>query len=141
MRDIGHSFHSDDSCVNICPNDDPDQRDSIYVTGPSGTGKSTWIGQFIAEYKLKYPKRKVILFSAKPSDPVLDAHHVIRIPVDYENMVANPVELDELEKSLTLFDDIDQFGDKEVQHGIYKLRDQILEVGRSKGISIITVSH
>ena len=48
--DIGTSFHSDEYVVNVIPTDDPDQRDSIYVTGPSGSGKSCWISKFIGEY-------------------------------------------------------------------------------------------
>ena len=51
-------------------------------------------------------------------------------------MVDDPIKLDELAKTLVIFDDIDQITDKNIQNAVWNLRDRILEVGRSKGISI-----
>ena len=138
--DLGKSFHDDDCIFRIVPTDDPDQRDSIYITGPSGSGKSTFVSNFIEEYLRKYPERQIIVFSGKPSDPSLDKWDPLRVPLDYQ-IVDDPVDLDELEQSLVIFDDIDQLGDKHIQNAVWNLRDRILEVGRSKGISICTVSH
>ena len=138
--DIGDSFQSDEYHFNIVPTNDPDQRDSIYVTGPSGSGKSCWIAQFIAEYNDVYPDRDVVVFSAKNEDPALDQFDVIRIPLN-EGLVNEPVELEELKNSLVIFDDIDQLSPKDLQEAVWKLRDKILEVGRSLGISICTVAH
>ena len=138
--DIGTSFHSDEYVVNVIPTDDPDQRDSIYVTGPSGSGKSCWISKFIGEYRERYPDRDIIVFSGKEEDPALDEWNVQRVPLD-EELVDNPVGLEELENTLVVFDDIDQIGTKAVQDAVWKLRDKILELGRSKGISICTVAH
>ena len=56
-------------------------------------------------------------------------------------MVDDPISLDELANSLVVFDDIDQITDKNIQNAVWNLRDRILEVGRSKGISICVVAH
>ena len=138
--DLGKSWKDDNCICKIIPTDDPDQRDSIYITGPSGSGKSTFVAQFIGEYKKKFPKRLVYLFSSKEEDPALDKFKPLRVPLN-DGMVADPIVLDELEKSLVVFDDIDQIGNKALQNAVWGLRDQILELGRSKGISICTVAH
>ena len=138
--DIGKDFYDENAIVKLIPTDDPDQRDSIYICGPSGSGKSTFVSSFIEEYIIKYPKRQIVLFSAKPSDPALDKYQPIRIPLN-DDLVTDPIKLEELEHSLVIFDDIDQISDKHIQKAVWNLRDRILEVGRSLGISICTVSH
>jgi GTPase SAR1 family protein len=138
--DMGNQFKDDNCLCKIIPTDDPDQRDSIYITGPSGSGKSTFVSQFMEEYRKKYPDRPIWLFSSKPDDPALDVHHPDRVPLT-DHMVDEPITLDELEQSLVIFDDIDQIRDKAIQNAVWGLRDSILELGRSKGISICTVSH
>ena len=112
----------------------------MYVAGPSGSGKSTFISQFIEEYKERYPERDVVLFAGKSEDPVLDKWGPLRVKMDM-NLVEEPMELEELRNSLVIFDDADQITDKYVQAAVWKLRDQILEIGRSLGISVCTVAH
>ena len=138
--DLGKDFYHENAAVQIIPTEDPDQRDSIYITGPSGSGKSVYVSNFIAEYKKRYPKRNIILISGKDSDPALDKYKIGRIPID-ETLVEDPINLDEMVNSLVIFDDIDQLGNKKIQDAVWHLRDKILEVGRSRGISICSVAH
>jgi Cdc6-like AAA superfamily ATPase len=138
--DLGKHFHDDNGIFSIIPTDDPNQRDSIYITGPSGSGKSYFVSNFISEYKKRYPKREVILFSAKDEDPALDKYKPGRIKLTDE-MAEDPIDLKELENTLVVFDDIDQIGNKKIQDAVWNLRDRILEVGRSLQISICTVAH
>jgi len=70
-----------------------------------------------------------LLDHGKEEDPALDEWNVKRVPLD-EELVENPVELEELENTLVIFDDIDQIGKKSVQGAVWKLRDKILELGR-----------
>ena len=137
--DLGKHISGCDA-VRILPTEDKNQRDSIMICGPSGAGKSVFVSQFMDEYIHKYPERNIVLFSMKPEDKALDRYKPMRIPLD-EDLVDDPVKLNELENSLVIFDDIDQITNKDVQNAVWNLRDRILEVGRSKGISICTVSH
>lgn len=138
--DLGKHYKMDDSIFKIYPTQDKDQRDSIYITGPAGSGKSTFISQFIEEYIKLYPKRSVVLFSNKSEDKALDKYKPLRIPLNFD-LVDDPIELDELEKSLVIFDDIDQITNKQIREAVFNLRDRCLEEGRSKGISVCSVSH
>lgn len=138
--DLGSHFKINDGLLKIYPTEDPKQIDSVYVTGPAGSGKSYFCSEFIEEYKKRYPKRPIILFSNKPEDEILDQWNPMRIPLN-KNLVIDPIELEELEESLVVFDDIDQITDKDIQNAVWKLRDQILEVGRAKQISTCIVAH
>lgn len=138
--DLGKSYEINDGTIQIIPTNEKQYRDSLYVTGCAGSGKSYFCGMFINEYLKKYPKRKVIVFSNKKEDPSLDKYKPIRIPLTY-NLVDDPVELDELEKSIVIFDDIDQIIDKHVREAVWNLRDRCLEEGRSKEITVCSVAH
>lgn len=137
---LGKHYKIDDGILKLIPTNDPNQRDSIYCCGPSGSGKTTMISQFVEEYRKVYPKNPLIVISNKPKDYILDKFIPIRIRID-ENLINDPVSLDELEDSLVIFDDIDQIQDKNIQNAVWNLRDRILEEGRSKQISICTVAH
>lgn len=137
---VGTEYKTNDGVFSLCCNNDPNQRDSIYITGPSGSGKSTFIGNFIKEYIKRNPTNDIVLFSMKDEDPALDPYHPMRIKID-RGLIDDPIDLAELENSLVIFDDIDQIGDKKLQNAVHNLRDRILEVGRSKNISICTVAH
>lgn len=57
-------------------------RDVLYISGMSGSGKSTQIGKFIGEYNRIFPNNKVYVFSRFTEDPALDKHDIIRIILD-----------------------------------------------------------
>ena len=137
---IGREINLEDGVMTIVPTDDPNQVDFIYITGPSGSGKSTFIGDFAHQYLKAFPSRRIILFSAKKEDEVLDKYRPIRI-LPTMNLVNDPIKLEELEDSLCIFDDCDTIEDRKVQEYIHKLRDKLLEEARSKRVSVCTVSH
>lgn len=49
--------------------------------------------------------------------------------------------LNVLENSIVIFDDIDVISDDETREEMRKLRDDLLETGRDRGISVIATSH
>jgi hypothetical protein len=129
----------DNSRFQVLPNIDK-ERDAIYVSGMSGAGKSTWIANWIMEYKKLYPEREVWLFSRKKEDPVLDKAGVNRIPIDDELLEEPHLGMEEFKQSLVIFDDCD-ICDKKYKDVLIKLRDEILEGGRSINVSCIITSH
>jgi len=47
-------------------------REVIYVSAPSGAGKSTWISKYCNNYLRMYPDNRVILLSRLEDDKALD---------------------------------------------------------------------
>jgi energy-coupling factor transporter ATP-binding protein EcfA2 len=121
-----------------------EQVDKIYICGPGGCGKTTWIRQYISLFKKKYPKSEVLLFSSKDHDKKIDDLGVKRLDIDDE-VLQNPFTMQELSKMsspvLTIFDDIENFGNKKINIEIARLRDEILTNGRSYGIFCLYVHH
>lgn len=131
------------------------------INGAAGSGKSFLASLIIKAYQTIFPDAKVYLFSQKEYDQPLDELGVIRVPIN-ENI--NQDIIKELEDCLCIFDDIDMLPDVQVEREIItmrgekeikkvktekvslskqtqNLRDTILEVGRSKHISVIAMSH
>lgn len=116
------------------------ERTVFYISGMSGSGKSTLTGQLISIYKKLYPKNKIIVFSNKSSDPALDKHNPLRMKLN-EELLNDPISLNELKNSLVVFDDIDCIPNKKIDAEIARLRDLILQQGRSYKISFVYISH
>jgi hypothetical protein len=58
--------------------------EKIYVSAPSGAGKSTWCGNWLAEFKKMFKDDDIFVFSTIDYDKVLDKHDPIRISLDEE---------------------------------------------------------
>lgn len=116
------------------------ERTVFYVSGMSGSGKSTLAGQLISVYQKIYPNNKVIVFSNKDKDEALDKYKPFRINID-EDLLSDPITLNELKQSLVIFDDIDCIPNKKLDAEISRLRDLILQQGRSFKTSFVYISH
>jgi hypothetical protein len=116
------------------------ERSVFMVTGMSGSGKSTYTGELINSYQKMYPKNEVFVFSNKNEDPALDKYDIKRLPID-EDLLDEPINLDELANSLVVFDDIEGNPDKKINTEMDRLRDLILQQGRSYKISFVYISH
>jgi len=125
---------------NIVPVPDINRRATIYVTGPSGSGKSTWISNYTAEFKKLFPEKEIILFSRKGDDEVLDKLGPKRMILD-ESLADDPISPDELKHKLVIFDDTDTIPQKKIRDAVTHMKNDILEVGRSYDINIITSAH
>jgi hypothetical protein len=121
--------------------DDTKERQVFMVAGMSGSGKSTYTAELCKTYHKQYPKNKIILFSNKPSDPVFDKlRFVQRIIID-EDLLKEPITLNELEKSLVIYDDVEYSTNKDIDKELDRIRDLILQQGRSYKTSFIYISH
>jgi hypothetical protein len=126
--------------IEIIPNNKA--REVLYITGPSGSGKSYYASKYVEKFCEIFDKSKVLLFSRKTSDPAFDENKRIqRIPIDDELCNAN---IDILsvckENTLLIFDDIDSL-DKKYWECVAKLMYDILEVGRSYKLYCVITSH
>jgi len=127
-----------DGKLQVLPNNDIIEK--IYISAPSGAGKSTYIGRWIAEFKKSHRDDPVYVFSSIDSDKEIDKYDPIRINLD-EDLLDEPLQPDELEKSLCVFDDTDTIRDKPIKQYLEVLRDWLLECGRHFKIRLLISSH
>lgn len=114
-----------------------------YVAGPSGSGKSHYVGNYIEMFKKQHKNAQVWLFSRVDDDKALDKHNIKRIALDdglLEDPI-NPAELSEGKPTLVIFDDVDTIRDKDIRAEVLRLRDDILETGRHENITSISTNH
>ncbi len=117
------------------------KRNVQYIFGMSGSGKSTWIGNYVAEWLLQNPGRPVFVISRKAED---DAFH--GIPTKYiivdDSIVTEPLSVDDLpDDCMTIWDDIDSIQPKKVNEAVQGFLRDVLEVGRARNINAIVSSH
>lgn len=121
---------------------DKEQNDRIYICGKSGSGKSFhFIRPYIIEYHSMYPKNKILLFSSKVKDRALDdLKYMSRVIVD-DDLLENPIEITQLEGTLCIFDDIEDFPKKTITKAVLKLLEELLRNGRSQNTFILYTHH
>jgi len=110
-----------------------------YVCGPSGSGKSYFIGNYLKEYRKMFRKSPIIVISPIDEDPALDKCDIIRLDLD-DYLLDNPLTLEELEKCMVVFDDTEN-EKGEMKQNLDTLRDNILIRGRHSQTRMIYVSH
>ena len=128
----------------ILPRHEKDQVDSIQITGPQGCGKSTWIRDYIDRFIEMYPKYDIYLFSNKDKDVVfedLEKEKIIeRVKLD-NKFLEMELELEDLSKSLCVWDDIEAISNKDIKKKLYTLKDNVQTKGRSYKINSIEANH
>ena len=87
------------------------ERDIIYITGASGSGKSYYTRKYLEEYKKKFKHNEIYLFSALPEDSSIDPLKPKRIRID-ESLHEDPIPIEEFANSCVIFDDVDCISDK-----------------------------
>ena len=130
----------EDAKFQIVP-DTNKERDILYITGASGSGKTTFTAGYLEQYKKKFPKNPIYIFSALKEDETLDKiKGVKRIKIG-ANLLSDPIDIDDLKDSCCVFDDIDVIGDKKHREAVYKVLNSILETGRHTKTSCINTNH
>ena len=84
------------------------EREILYITGCSGSGKSTYTRKFIEQVKKSKKDIPIYLFSALPDDESLDSIKPLRVQLD-DSLLEDPIDIKEFENSVLIFDDIDVY--------------------------------
>ena len=105
------------------------ERQVIYITGASGSGKSRFTRKCVKEYNKAYKDREVYLSSALTEDESVDEVKPKRFIMD-DRMVSEPIRAEDLKDSLCLFDDIDVLPNKKIKEAVYQILNEILQIGR-----------
>ena len=116
------------------------ERQIIYITGVSGSGKSTFTRKFVKEYKKMFKENEVYLFSCLTNDESLDEVKPKRFRIE-DDLVTDPIKPEELSNSLVIFDDIDTIANRKIKEAVYQLLNEILQIGRHHKISAIITNH
>jgi superfamily I DNA and/or RNA helicase len=114
--------------------------EKIYISAPSGAGKSTWAGAWLGEAKKMFKDDEIFIFSSITKDKALDKHDPIRITLDAD-LVRDPIEPEEIADSIAVFDDIDTIQNPHLRNSIADFRDYLLEQGRHFNIRLLNVGH
>lgn len=122
-----------------------EEANNIYISGPSGVGKTMFVREYIRHFLAKYPKSKVLLFSSKTKDKNLDdIKSIVRVRID-DDMLINPLSLDEISSKstpvMTVFDDIEDFPNKKLNHEIRRLCNEVIRNGRARHIYNLYINH
>ena len=111
----------------------------IYVTGASGSGKSTWLSHLLSLNRGK--KQAIFFFSPFKDEGLYGLKNII--DVDMSEFEAENerefAEEDIMPGSICVFDDIESH--KTHKKALIELRNIILQRGRHENVSCITVSH
>lgn len=138
------SLHLDDDGVfEALPNFGGVNR--LYVTGPSGSGKSYYCSDWISKYLKKRGNKDIpiYIFSGVDYDPILDdkfEDNIIRVPIDAE-LITDPIHPSDLKDSIVLMDDVDSIQNVKLRNTVLALRRNLLETCRHYDIALICTSH
>jgi hypothetical protein len=121
------------------------ERTIGYLTGASGSGKSTFTRMYCEEWRKKFKDGDIFLFSNLTEDPSLDSIKPKRILIG-DNLLDDPIQMSDLANSLVIFDDTDCIKNKTHREAVIKVMNEVLEVGRhshggDRGISCIITNH
>jgi len=122
------------------PLPDYNKIEKIYISGISGSGKSTFASNFVKEYKTAKRKNEFFVVSNVEEDGVIDKLKPIRIDLEDEEALSE-VRSDDFYDSIILFDDIDTISNGLVRKFVQHLRDDLLECGRHYNTTVVAVSH
>lgn len=115
-------------------------RDTIYICGSAGSGKSYWTGKYCEEYYKRNKENPIYLISEGSADPALDElKNLQRVKID-ETILDEPIEWTEFENCLCIFDDVDAYTGK-LKKYIYSLMDKLLKNARKNKVSVVMTSH
>ena len=136
----------------LLPEKKKGQRDVIMIVGSSGSGKSTFAGNYMRTFQecYKTTAKNILVISADDfQDPAFAGCNHTHIKADM-TLVEQPIELDELTReskdgefkpSLVVFDDFEGISNKRVRDAVETLQQRILEIGRKRLIYCLFLCH
>jgi len=122
------------------------ERDILYITGQSGSGKSYFTAQYCLQYHRIYPKNKIYLISSLAEDETLEKLNTIKkdffIRINITPaLITDRINAKDFENSLVIFDDFECLKDKKLKEYVSMVRDEILETGRHYKTSMVNTYH
>lgn len=126
--------------IQLCPNTDQ-ERDILYITGASGSGKSFFTKKYLEQYHHTFPKRPIYMFSSLNDDKTLDSIKYLKRVQLTPELLSEDLGVQDFKDSLVIFDDTDCLQDKRMKLKINGILNVLLETGRHYNVSLIYTSH
>jgi hypothetical protein len=118
------------------------ERSVLYITAPSGSGKSFYTREYISQYHKMYPKRDVYVFSSLDDDQTLDKlKYLKRIKIKSPEFLTTEINAVDFKDCLVIFDDCDVLSVKPIKLKVFRILNEILETGRHHNTSVVFTSH
>jgi hypothetical protein len=118
------------------------ERQILYVTGASGSGKSYYTMNYVNEYKKMYPKNELFLLSSvEPDGSAIDKIKGLRRFKLDEAFIKEQFTINDFKNCLLVMDDCDCISSKVMKAKIKSILDLVLDTGRHTNTSMIYTSH
>lgn len=117
------------------------ERQILYITGASGSGKSYYTRKYCAEYSKLFPKNPIYLFSSITEDSSIDkVKNMKRIKLS-NDLLTTDLQVNDFKDSMVIFDDTDCITNKVMRMKVNSILNMLLETGRHTNTSVIYTSH
>jgi len=116
------------------------KRQCIYISAPSGAGKTYFCANYAKLYHNTYPNARVMYISRVRDDPTLESIKDFLLMVNLATTDFNTIVNDEIKNALIIFDDTDTLKG-EVFNQVKAFRERLLETGRHASTSVIITTH
>ena len=118
------------------------ERNILYITGSSGSGKSYFTKKYCREFARIFPKRPIYLISSVEKDEsVDDIKNLKRMKIKTKEFLEEDFVIDDFKDSLVILDDTDCITDKKIRTKVNAILGMILETGRHTNTYCIYTSH
>lgn len=117
------------------------ERQILYITGASGSGKSYYTQLYCSEYKKLYPKNEIYLFSSINEDSSIDKIKGLQRFILDDAFLKEEITAEDFKNSMVIFDDTDVISNKALKFKINSILNILLETGRHYNASVIYTSH
>jgi hypothetical protein len=117
------------------------ERQILYITGASGSGKSFYTKLYCDQYKKLFPKNDIYLVSSINEDSSIDkVKGLKRIKLSTE-LLTTDLQAADFKDSMVIFDDTDCITNKIMRMKVNGILNMLLETGRHTNTSVIYTSH
>ena len=118
------------------------ERDVLYISGMSGSGKSYYTAEYLKQYHKRWPKRDIFLFSSIDEDACLDAlKYIKRVDIKKKEFLETELEAKDFPEACVIFDDVDVLTSKPIKKKVFNILDTLLQTGRHFKTTVIFTSH